>query len=214
MEALRWHDRGVHDPTPERDRLLSLVADHVLAHGTGDLSLSALARAVGSNNRMLLYYFGRKEDLLDEAGQVAVRRFPHVAGLMDQLRTPGPLDERLDRAWAALAHPDNTPFLQLFFERYGAALRSPEGNAAYLERMGLAGWPAELGEVLRAEGMTRPAARRCALEVVAMWRGLQLGLLSGVPREQLAAVHSAFARRLVAGEVPTRGGRNRAAATL
>ena len=198
MSTLGRQERGARESAQGRDRLLDLVADHVLEHGTTGQSLSGLARAVGSNNRMLLYYFGRKEDLLDEACQRAVLRFPRVVGALDGLRGPEPLAERLHAAWREIAHPDNRPFLQLFFERYGAALREPEGNVAYLERMGFAGWPAQVAEVLRSEGFAAADARRCALEVVALWRGLQLSLLSGVPSGELDVLHAAAARRLAA----------------
>lgn len=198
----------------ERDRLLDLVADHVLEHGTSTLSLSGIARAVGSNNRMLLYYFVRKEDLLDEACQRAVRRFPVVGGALDLLRTDDHLPdddlaERLQRTWAAITHPDNLPFLRLFFERYGSALRDPAENTGYLDRMGLSGWPTEIAEILRVQGVEPTAARRAGLEVVALWRGLQLALLAGVPAAELDEVHRAAVTRLAAD--PALGGRNRVA---
>ena len=196
--------------TPERDRLLTLVVDHVLAHGTSGLSLSGLARTIGSNNRMLLYYFGSKEQLVDEACRLAVDRFPRVAGALQLLAADGPLEDRLHAVWSAVAHPDNTPFLQLFFERYGVALRDPPGHTAFLERMGIAGWPAEVAAALRAEGFSGADARRCALELVALWRGLQLAVLSGVPRRELDAVHGGAVRRLVAGR--RAGSRHRAVA--
>jgi AcrR family transcriptional regulator len=47
---------------PERERLLGLVAGYVLEHGIADLTLRRLAAAIGSNNRMLLYYFGSRRN--------------------------------------------------------------------------------------------------------------------------------------------------------
>lgn len=191
----------------ERGRLLDLVADHVLEHGTSGQSLSGIARAVGSNNRMLLYYFGRKEDLLDEACQRAVHRFPVVQGALDLLRTDDDLAERLQAAWAAITHPDNLPFLRLFFDRYGSALRDPGENSGYLDRMGLSGWPTEIAGILQAQGLEPRDARRVGLEVVALWRGLQLALLAGVPAAELDEVHRHAVRRLAA-EHPAGRGRN------
>src|SRR5256885_16353177 len=55
-------------PDPERrDRTLALVADYVLEHGLEGVSLRPLAAALGTSTRMLLYDFGSKEALLDEA---------------------------------------------------------------------------------------------------------------------------------------------------
>jgi AcrR family transcriptional regulator len=193
----------------EPDRLLDLVAEHVLEHGTSGQSLSGLSRAVGSNNRMLLYYFESKENLLDRACSRALQWFPVIAGALAPLHTPGDLAERLHAVWLAIVHPDNRPFLFLFFERYGSALRDPAANETFLDRMGAAGWPAEVAEVLVAEGIDADVARRCGVEVVGLWRGLQLSLLSGVPVADLAAVHHAWAVRFAADLRPAR---NRSAA--
>src|SRR5256885_17057738 len=55
-------------PDPERrDRTLAQVADYVLGHGLEGVSLRPLAAALGTSTRMLLYDFGSKEALLDEA---------------------------------------------------------------------------------------------------------------------------------------------------
>lgn len=181
----------------ERDRLLDLVAEHVLAHGTSGQSLSGIARAVGSNNRMLLYYFGGKEDLLDEACQRAVRSFPAVAQALGHVHVEPDLCTGLGKAWLDITEPANLPFLRLFFERYGSALRDPAENAGYLDRMALTGWPTELADELLARGVEASGARRAGLEVVALWRGLQLALLAGADRDELTAVHDAAVGRLV-----------------
>lgn len=47
-----------------KDSLLPLLAEHVLAHGLGNASLRPLARAAGTSDRMLIYHFGTKEQLL------------------------------------------------------------------------------------------------------------------------------------------------------
>ena len=60
----------------ERERLLGLVAGYVLEHGIADLTLRKLGAAIGTNNRMLLYYFGTKERLISDALLAASHRFP------------------------------------------------------------------------------------------------------------------------------------------
>jgi AcrR family transcriptional regulator len=52
--------------TPEQRRaaLIERLADHVLAHGLEAASLRPLAAAAGTSNRMLLYYFTDKADLI------------------------------------------------------------------------------------------------------------------------------------------------------
>ena len=118
----------------ERERLLHLVAGHVLAHGVTSLTLRGLARAVGSNNRMLLYYFGSKEQLVREALQAVGRdAFPSFENAWSALEHgTGRLEEDLQRVWESIADPENLPFLRLFFEVFGQASQ----QAGYAELMG------------------------------------------------------------------------------
>ena len=55
--------------TPDEARraeLLDRAVDYVCRQGLADLSLRPLAKAVGSSPRVLLYYFGSKENLVVE----------------------------------------------------------------------------------------------------------------------------------------------------
>lgn len=47
-----------------RDELLAGAVDYVLAHGLAGLSLRPLAAALGTSDRMILYYFGTREALI------------------------------------------------------------------------------------------------------------------------------------------------------
>lgn len=183
-------------PLSGRDRLLERVADRVLQHGATDLSLSELARAVGSNNRMLLYYFGSKEEALRQAILVAFGRFPHLQSALVRLGEPAPsLRERLLRAWEDIAHPDNLPFLALFFQSFGVALYHPERNQELLGQLGDE-WVEAVRAVLEAEGVEATAALRLATQVVAQWRGLQFALVSGADRAVLDAAYRDLVDRM------------------
>lgn len=58
----------------KRDHLAGVLADHVLAHGLAGASLRPLAAAAGTSDRMLLYYFADKDDLLASVlGVIAAR---------------------------------------------------------------------------------------------------------------------------------------------
>lgn len=168
-----------------RDRLLARVADFVLENGVSDLSLSELARRVGSNNRMLLYYFSSKEELLGEACAVAITRFPFVDGVMVRLGTgPGPLRDRLLQVWDDIAQPENLPFLSLFFQAFAVALYRPGRSAAVTDLMG-GTWVPEVQVALEREGYSSQVALTVATEVVAALRGLQFALLAGTDRSVL-----------------------------
>jgi len=120
----------------ERERLLGLVAGYVLEHGIAELTLRKLGAAIGTNNRMLLYYFSSKEQLIEQALMAASTRFPGFAAAMTGLDGPGSLVERLDRCWAGIAAPENHPFHRLFFEVYGVALHQPGRFDGFLSRVG------------------------------------------------------------------------------
>ena len=187
-------------PATGRRRLLELVADHLLAHGASELSLSELARAVGSNNRMLLYYFGSKEEVLQQATLVAFERFPILEGALRRLRTDdGALRDRLLRVWADIAHPDNRPFLALFFQAFGVALYHPERNAELFQRLG-GEWVAEVQQALEAEAVPADRARVLATQLVTEWRGLQVSLLAGARRDLLDASYADLVDRLLPAE--------------
>lgn len=188
--------------SPERRRLAGLVADLVLADGMLDHSLSGIARQIGSNNRMLLYYFGSKGALLQAAATTAAERFPHLASVFDRLASDDlPLEERLLRAWDDIGDPENRPYLVMFFHRFGVAIGAPEEWAEFLAELGT-GWVALVRDVLEREGYPRPDAENAATRLVAQWRGLQFALLCGMPPEALTAANRAGIRDLLAGLPP------------
>jgi AcrR family transcriptional regulator len=175
-------------PSRERHRLLSLVADHILERGVNDLSLSSVARAIGSNNRMLLYYFGSKDELLDEAALTALERFPGIHHLMGELDEDGPAGALLQRAWLRIAERRNRPFLRLFFELFCLNTLHPGRNAGYFRRIATQ-WPEGVARLLVREGYDETTAHECSVAVVALWRGLQISLLAGADPETLRAAH-------------------------
>ncbi|SHN36994.1 TetR/AcrR family transcriptional regulator [Cryptosporangium aurantiacum] len=183
------------DPTSERQRLLSLVADHILASGVSGLTLRGVSRAVGSNNRMLLYYFESKEQLI-AAGLAEVHvRFPRLRHALDGLHGTAPLPDRLHEAWRDIAAPENVPFLRLFFEVFGLAAHDPDRYRAFLDTVGTDA-VTRVAAAFEADGAAPDVAQRLGTEVVALWRGLQFALLSGAAPEALDAVHRAAVARL------------------
>lgn len=182
--------------TPERQRLLDLVVDLILRDGVIDLSLSAISRSIGSNNRMLLYYFGSKQKLIDEASAVAFTSFPRLRDMFARLGAPGDLEERLLVAWDDLADPDSRPFVRLFFQRFGIAQREPDEWTDFTEQVGRE-WVDNLRDALLAEGFTPERALSGATRVIALFRGLQFLLLTGVDPAQLRASYHDAIRDLV-----------------
>lgn len=172
----------------EAERLLSLVADHIVSHGVSGLSLSRLAKAVGSNNRMLLYYFGSKDALLGAAMKTAYARNPAQRDLMRRLQERGDLREQLQAAWRSLRAEENLPYIRLFFEAFGVAVRDPDGNRIQLNDIATE-WPRELTRAFVLHGFAEPVAESAAVQLLALWRGLQFALLEGVDTATLDDAH-------------------------
>ena len=51
----------------QRDRAIAAIGAHLLARGLAETSLRQLAAAAGASDRMLLYYFTDKADILAQA---------------------------------------------------------------------------------------------------------------------------------------------------
>lgn len=180
-----------------REQLLDGIADYCLAHGVADLTLRSVGRAVGSNNRMLLYYFGSKEAMISAALQHAGARFPDIHEAFELLRQPDrPLTDCLDDTWRAISAEANLPFTRLFFEVFGLAAHQPGRFDAFLGSVGH-DWSAEVASVFRRAGTTPARARRIGIEIVALWRGLQMDLLSGGDRARIAKAHREAVNRVV-----------------
>ncbi|MGP4043040.1 TetR/AcrR family transcriptional regulator [Streptomyces sp. 2A115] len=177
----------------ERARLLRLSADHILAHGIAGLSLRGIGKAVGSNNRMLLYYFGSKEELIAAALGEAGGRFPlleQVFALLDDHDQP--LRTRLEAAWELLSADENLPFHRVFFEALGLAGYQRGRFDAFLDAVATT-WRGRVVTALRAEGVPAAEADDLARELVSLWRGLQLDLLTAGDRAATLRVNAAAA---------------------
>ena len=72
----------------KRSELLDKLTDHVLAEGLLNASLRPLAKAVGTSDRMLLYYFKDKDELIEAVlDRIAAR----ITMILEQSSAPEPL---------------------------------------------------------------------------------------------------------------------------
>jgi AcrR family transcriptional regulator len=159
-----------------RDRLLAAAADHVAAHGIGELSLRQLAAALGTSHRMLVYHFGSKEGLLVEVIRtVEARQRAAMADLAADADLP--MAEQARRMWQRLADPALWPNERLFFEVYGQALQGRPHTAALLDGI-VDSWLDPLTALNEANGLPPDLARASARLGIAVTRGLLLDLLA------------------------------------
>ena len=178
-----------------------MVADYCVEHGVADLTLRGVGKAIGSNNRMLLYYFETKEALIVEALREAMSRFSQFEGVFaaldDEANT---LTARVTNAWKAISAPANLPYLRLFFEVFGLAAHSPERFGAFMDTVGN-DWTDRVGRSLSKGSVSKPESRVLARQLVALWRGLQFDLIASGKRQAINKAHDDAVEGFVARAV-------------
>lgn len=105
--------------------LIGQLTDHVLAHGLGGASLRPLAAAVGTSDRMLLYYFPDKPALIAAVLQEVAAR---MTVLLDLQRAEKPVSAAMleRRIMPLVLDPAVWPFMQLWLEMAALAARGDE----------------------------------------------------------------------------------------
>ena len=106
-----------------REAAIERMADHVLSEGLGAATLRPLAAAAGTSDRMLLYYFADKDDLLTATlARIAARMTAQLDGAIpDGPRRPFAV--LLEQVWAAMASKRLQPFMPLWLELASGAAR-------------------------------------------------------------------------------------------
>ncbi|MFJ5517133.1 TetR/AcrR family transcriptional regulator [Streptomyces griseoluteus] len=175
-----------------RAQLVDAAVDHVAAHGIADLSLRGLGAAIGVSHRMLIHYFGSKEQLLVEIVRTSERRQRDV---LSRLRLePGLSPADVARLlWRQLTDPRLAGQERLFFEICGHALRGRPEAAPVLEGL-VTDWLEPLVAAEVGAGAEPDAARNRARLGLATVRGLLLDLLATGDRPGVDAAMEEFLR--------------------
>lgn len=182
---------------PERpEALLDSIVEYLVTHGVADVSLRPLAKAVGSSPRVLLYYFGSKEELVTRA--LARLRERQRAGFA-RLKQAGAADpiEVCRTVWRQLAAPQTEPLLRLFFQAYSMGLQEPERFADFLHHA-IEDWLEFLAAPRIAAGHSPAAARAFATVVLAGFRGFLLDYCASHDRRRVEAAVELWLRSLEA----------------
>jgi AcrR family transcriptional regulator len=85
-----------------RDELLDLVTDHVLEHGLIGLTLRPVAAAIGTSDRMLLYHFGSRDELV---AAVVTRTEDRAIAAVDALPATDGVRAGVKQLWVAYQRP-------------------------------------------------------------------------------------------------------------
>lgn len=118
-------DRGAQ----RREELVDRLADHLLAQGLEAASLRVLARAAGTSDRMLLYYFADKDALI---AAVLARIAERLTLQLGEIAAPQPMAPEALRAHLAPALLDDRfwPTMRLWL---GIAARAAHGEPPYAQ---------------------------------------------------------------------------------
>mgnify|MGYP000380322950 CR=1 FL=1 len=126
------------DKSNRKERIVAAVAAHLLEHGMHNSSLRALADSVGISDRMIMYYFETKEDL------IAASLLLIASGLIDAMEAQLPATQMsagqiTDALRAMSDSPGAKSGQRLWFEIIGLAMR---GDGPYQDtaRRILDGW--------------------------------------------------------------------------
>lgn len=115
--------------------ILDRLADHVLANGLAASSLRPLAHAAGVSDRMLLYYFSDKTEIIGGAIEViATRLTVMLDARVNAVQTP--MTALRPLLLEVILADDLWPFLRLWLEIASLAARGDPFYRAVGERIG------------------------------------------------------------------------------
>lgn len=176
-----------------RERLLDAAIDHFGRHGVGDTSLRAIAEALGTSHRMLIYHFGSREGLLAEvtreveARQRAVMTTTYDAGLEPREAAAAYWEQTVE---ATLRYGP------LFFELAAHAMQG-KAHAATLREELIASWLPSIAGLCVALGIPEAESEAHARLALGAARGLLMDLLVTGERDEVARAADLLTRLLM-----------------
>lgn len=116
-----------------REILLPRLAAHVLEHGLADASLRPLARAAGTSDRMLLYHFGSKEQLVVDLLAHLAAQFSATLDHAFPTERAASREDCVAQVLAITGEGTFRPFMRVWWDIVSGCAA---GNAAYLGAAG------------------------------------------------------------------------------
>ena len=163
--------------------LLDAVVGYLVRNGVAELSLRPLAKAVKSSPRVLLYYFGSKEELVVRALARLRERQHGSFGKLREAKYELPSDA-CRAIWKQMSAPQSDLLFKFFFETYAMALRHPKPYADFLSTA-VEDWLDFVAAPWVRKGHARKDARAFATVVIAGFRGFMLDYCATRDRERV-----------------------------
>jgi AcrR family transcriptional regulator len=156
--------------TARRDEVAEAATDYVLDHGLVGLSLRPMAAELGTSDRMLLYHFDGKDDLVSTVLRVSSDR---AVAVIRALAPPSHVRQAVLDLWVAVTSPGLDRCQRMYVEAAALGLLGREPYVSVV-REANALWIAALADYLTASGMPRDLAPRAVLLMDAAMMGFQL----------------------------------------
>ena len=158
--------------TDRRSSLAEAATDYALEHGLIGLSLRPMAAALGTSDRMLLYHFDGKDDLIATVLHTSNQR---AIEELRELPAAASVREGVLALWAASTEGQLERCQRLYVEAAALGLLGREPYVGVISESN-AVWMRALADRLVACGCPRSAARRAANLLDAALMGLHLDL--------------------------------------
>lgn len=155
-----------------RAELLDGTLRYAAEHGVATLSLRPLAAALGTSSRMLVHYFGTKEELV---GQALAAARPDIPALLTERQQAGQSPAGIAAGlWRDLTTGgEQEPRTRLLLEVMALAVTQPGLYGRYAAEA-VHQWITPLAASLRTAGQNRRDAHARATMLVSGLRGLAL----------------------------------------
>jgi AcrR family transcriptional regulator len=170
---------------PERrQELLDATVEFLLDHGVRGFSLGAVADAVGTSPRMLVYHFGSKAQLVDEGVGEARRRQRELFGAWLSPRPGTSYPRVLEQAWRSMERDEAQRYNRLFAE-VAALARQPGSPFEGFGEHTVHDWLPLAVEGFRSDGCGAADAEARATLALAAMKGLILDLAATGQRRRV-----------------------------
>ena len=171
--------------TERRAEWAEAATDYVLENGLIELSLRPLAAELGTSDRMLLYHFGSKDELVAAVLRTSNERSTAHLRAMEPSAN---LHAAVHDLWEVMLIPQVDRCSRLYVEAAALGLLGKEPYASVVrEANGL--WTEAMVDHVVRSGVRRPLARRAVSIIDAAFMGFQLDLPLDVgTRERSRAV--------------------------
>jgi AcrR family transcriptional regulator len=186
------------EPAPEpgpRERLLRAAVELLGRSGLGDRSLRAIADALGTSHRMLLYHFGSRAGLVAAVSLEVERQQRELVVSGYDTTSPAAMAGYWDQLVEA-----TTRYGPLFFELAAQAAQHRPEAGEFAASM-VADWLPPLTGLFRTLDLPTDEAGTYARLALAATRGLLLDLLVTGEREEVDAAQQLLGR-LLTGPAP------------